>query len=95
MSELAQRSTTARLGPGGPPSLRKHCQTGLSDVGAKKASLGRKRAKAVTLTRVLVATFLKPRKALHGAHGATRNALAGCLQRQKQPHGARLAAQPA
>ena len=41
MSELAQRSTTARLGPGGPPSLRKHCQTGLSDVGAKK-SQGRK-----------------------------------------------------
>ena len=38
MSELAQPSTTARLGPGGPPSLRKHCQTGLSDVGAKKSS---------------------------------------------------------
>ena len=36
MSELAQRSTTPRLGPGGPPSLLKRLQTDHNEVRRKK-----------------------------------------------------------
>ena len=54
MPELAQPSTTARLGPGGPPSLSKRCQTGLSDVGAKKSHSAPKAAKASLLHASLV-----------------------------------------
>ena len=65
----AQRSTTGRLGPGGPPSLRKHCQTGLSDVGAKKSQAAN-RVQGSVMTRGAWTEGSSPREKPHGArHG--------------------------
>ena len=77
MSELAQRSTTARLGPGGPPSLRKHCQTGLSDVGAKKA-IGLKSSQSIIVTRVASNEVSRLRERPHGRRH-------GCLSARNAP----------